>query len=116
MWLLRLPRVARQFPSCAENGGSHFLRGGLAVAARNAHHRNGELLAPAIADALECRLRITDDDLRERDGLLAVDERASGAGGVCGGDELVAIEVRSAQGDEQGTPCFRACGCREETP
>jgi hypothetical protein len=95
-------------PELPENGGGHFLGRRFAIAAGNAHYRKGELLAPAVARALECRLSVGDDDLGKCHGLLAIDERARRAGGQRGPDKLVAVEIRSTQSDKQGALPERA--------
>ena len=85
----------------SEDRGGHFLRGGLAVAAGDPDQRPAEGRAPAASRALERRLGVGHDDLRQRHRLPGVDQRAGGPLAVRGGDELVAVEARSLEGDEQ---------------
>ena len=79
----------------------HLLGGGLAVAAGHADQRAAEVRAPGARGLLERRLRVAHHDLRQRHRLRRAHHRAGGPGGVRRGHEIIAVELRSAQRDEQ---------------
>jgi hypothetical protein len=91
-----------------ENRRDHLLDRGLAIAAGHAHERDGETHAPCVRGLLERLLRVRNDNLRDRRGLLRIHERAGGAGFHRGVDEIVAVEVRAVQRHEQLTRGERA--------
>ena len=88
-------------PRLRQDRGGHLLRGGLAVAAGDPDERAGKVRAPAARGALERRLRVGDHDLRQRHRLRRAHHGAGGAGLQCRADEVLAVEVRTLQRDEQ---------------
>ncbi len=87
-----------------EDGRGHLLRGGLAVAAGDADDRDGELIPPRVTECLESQLRVGYDNLRQRNILHGVNDRAGRARGVRRVDEFVRVEAGAPERHEQLTP------------
>ena len=88
-------------PGLCKDLRRHLLRGGLAIAAGNADHRDREGCTPALRGLLQRYLRIIDHDLRKTQALLRVDHRARSARSLGLPQEISGVEARSMQCDEQ---------------
>ncbi len=91
-----------------QNGGGHFLGGGLAVAAADGHDGNGELGAPGLAQLLQRAQRVGNRDLRQRMGDRPFDQGADGAPARRRRNEVSAVEGGAAQRNEQRARLKRA--------
>ncbi len=99
--IVQIAARGQAVPRLGQYRGRHLFRRGLPVAARNANQRNRELAAPMVRAALQRSLRVRDDDLRDRDSLLGIDHRPRGSRGKCHAHELIGVEARPPQRDEQ---------------
>ena len=84
-----------------QDGADHFLGGCLAVAAGHRDDRTREGAAPRAGACAQSAERVRDDNLRERDRKLSLDEERRRASGRSRRRELVPIRLLALQRDEQ---------------
>ena len=100
-------------PVLAQYRGDHFLHRGLAVRTGDGNERNVKAAAPVRGQAAKAAPGVSHHDARQAGlhGLIArllVDHRRDGTSRLGRTEEMVAVEIVAAQGDEQRAGGYRA--------